>query len=365
MPPNLFAGVMSGTSLDGVDAALVWLPPSGSPSLRGSHYLAYPEDVREQLRALYEPGPNELHRSALLGNRLAQLYAAAILDLLRSTGTEAAKVAAIGCHGQTVRHQPHAGYTIQIGNPALLAELTGITSIADFRSRDIAAGGQGAPLVPAFHAAVFRDPSRHRVILNLGGIANLTDLAPGNETRGFDCGPANMLLDAWIRRHRGKPYDDSGNWSLSGRVLQDLLDRLRSHSFFAAPPPKSCGHEEFNLAWLDQHLTGSESPPDVQATLAALTAGTIADAVKNWCGAVEELYACGGGAHNTALMSSLAARLPKTRVATTTALGVAPDWIEAMAFAWLAQRVLLGQPGNLSAVTGARGPRLLGAIYPA
>jgi anhydro-N-acetylmuramic acid kinase len=356
---------MSGTSLDGVDAALVELPPGSPPNLRGTYYLAYPQDLREQLAALHLAAGNELHRSAVLGNRLARLYAEAVLDLLRSTGTEPADVAAIGCHGQTVRHQPHAGYTIQIGNPALLAELTGITAVADFRSRDIAAGGQGAPLVPAFHDAVFRKSSRHRVILNLGGIANVTDLAPGRAARGFDCGPANLLLDAWIRRHLAESYDAGGEWSRAGTVLADLLQRLREHPFFATVPPKSCGHEEFNLAWLEEQLAGGEAPPDVQATLAALTAGTVADAVRAWCGEADELYVCGGGAHNAALLELLAASLPGTRLDTTAALGVAPDWVEAMAFAWLAQRVLQGLPGNLPAVTGARGLRLLGAIYPA
>jgi anhydro-N-acetylmuramic acid kinase len=365
MASQLFVGVMSGTSLDGVDAALVELPAHGSPSLRASHYLAYPHDLREQLSTLQVAGQDELHRSALLGIRLARLYAAAVLDLLQLNGHKPGDVAAIGCHGQTVRHRPQAGYTIQIGNPALLAELTGITTVADFRSRDIAAGGQGAPLVPAFHDVVFRDRACHRVILNLGGIANLTDLSPRRDTRGFDCGPANVLLDAWAQRHLATPYDKGGEWSRSGQVLADLLERLRAHPFFAVAPPKSCGYEEFSPAWLDRHLTGSESPPDVQATLAALTAGTVADAVNTWCGEVKELYVCGGGVHNTAIMALLAAKMPNTRVESAAALGVAPDWVEAMAFAWLAQRVLLGQPGNLPAVTGASGPRLLGAIYPA
>jgi anhydro-N-acetylmuramic acid kinase len=264
-----------------------------------------------------------------------------------------------------VRHAPHQGYTIQLDNPALLVELTGITVVADFRSRDIAAGGQGAPLVPAFHDALFRSPDAHRVILNLGGIANLTNLAPESATTGFDCGPGNILMDAWAQRHLGQRYDHDGAWAATGKVLPELIDRLLAHPFLALTPPKSCGREEFNLAWLTTILSGSERPEDVQATLAAFTVKTVADAVRRHCETPDELYVCGGGAYNGALMRQLAEALPRSRTTTTDFLGLPANHVEATAFAWLAWRTLQGEPGNLPAVTGARGPRILGAIYPA
>jgi anhydro-N-acetylmuramic acid kinase len=299
-----------------------------------------------------------------LSNQLAHCYAQAVRELLATAGTDPARVAAIGCHGQTIRHQPAAGYTVQLNNPALLAELTGIAVIADFRSRDIAAGGQGAPLVPAFHAAVFGDPKQHRVILNIGGIANLTDLKPGNPVRGFDCGPGNLLMDAWIERHKGLHYDEAGNWARQGRVVPRLLNSLLANVFFRAGPPKSCGRDEFNRAWLEGHLAGDEKPEDVQATLLELSALSAARAVDQWCGRPEALFVCGGGARNDALMARLQQLLPDCRVAGTDSLGQPADWVEAVAFAWLAWRTLRGETGNLPEVTGARGPRVLGAIYP-
>jgi anhydro-N-acetylmuramic acid kinase len=364
MPAELFIGLMSGTSLDGVDAALVDLE-SGKPHCLATHYCAYPSDIRAEALDIQTPGADELHRAATLGNRLADIYAEAVAALLADAGIGAANIRAIGCHGQTVRHAPAAGYTLQLNNPARLAEKTGIAVIADFRSRDIAAGGQGAPLVPAFHAAMFRSQSAHRIIVNIGGIANLTDLAPGCPTGGFDCGPGNMLLDAWASRHLGRAYDEGGEWGGHGRVLPDLLARLCGHAFLAATPPKSCGREEFGIDWLDTQLDGTEAPADVQATLVALTATGITDAITRWCGTPTELFACGGGAHNDALMKALSGALPDTKVDTTDSLGLPADWVEAVAFAWLAQRTLCGLPGNLPEVTGARGPRILGAIYPA
>jgi anhydro-N-acetylmuramic acid kinase len=359
-----YVGLMSGTSLDGVDAVLASFDGS-LPICRATHYLPFDGDTRTEALALNSAGANELHRAACLANRLAQAYATAVSDLLARAKVAPQTVHAIGCHGQTVRHAPEHGYTLQLNNPALLAELTGIAVVADFRSRDIAAGGQGAPLVPAFHDAVFRDAKQHRVILNIGGIANLTDLAPGQETRGFDCGPGNMLLDAWARRHLGRPYDTGGEWSRQGRALPPLLSRLLAHPYLALPPPKSCGREQFNLDWLDRQLAGNETPEDVQATLTEFTAETAAAAIRDHCGGAPELYVCGGGAHNGALMAALHGRLPGSRVDTTDLLGLPPDWVEAMAFAWLAQRCVRNEPGNLPAVTGARGPRVLGAIYPA
>ncbi len=314
---------------------------------------------------MLDAGPDDLHRSALLGNQLARLYANAVSGVLGKAGVPPESVRAIGCHGQTLRHRPDLGYTIQINNPALLAELSGICVIADFRSRDVAAGGQGAPLVPAVHDALFRSPTLHRVILNLGGIANLTNLAPGGATAGFDCGPANVLLDAWAAEHLGQPYDRAGRWAKTGKSLPDLLDRLLTHPFFCVAPPKSCGHEQFNTAWLKSQLTGAEAPADVQATLVALSAISAAQAIQRWCGTPSELYVCGGGAHNDALMGMLDKTMPNVKMAFTDALGIAADWVEAVAFAWLAHRCLQNLPGNLPAVTGARGSRILGAIYPA
>ena len=362
--PQLIIGLMSGTSLDGVDAALVDFS-QGKAELRASAYLPYSEALREEILNLQDSGEDELHRSLQLANRLAQTYAGAVQDLLATAGIAASKVSALGCHGQTLRHQPSQGYSLQVNNPALLAELTGIAVVADFRSRDIAAGGQGAPLVPAFHEAVFRHKACHRVILNLGGIANLTDLAPGKPTLGFDCGPGNMLLDVWSRRHIGKAYDEGGRWAASGKLLPASLERLLAHPFFALQPPKSCGREQFNAAWLDTILDGGEVPADVQATLVELTVRGVLQGLSQARGAPSELYVCGGGAHNLAILGRLQALLTQTRVATTDALGVDADWVEAIAFAWLAQRTLAGLPGNLPEVTGATGSRVLGAIYPA
>lgn len=355
---------MSGTSLDGVDAVLIEFEGDNS-ACTTSHYLPFPEPLRQDILALHHMGTDELRRAALLANRLAERYAEAVQALLAKAGKPAAAIRAVGCHGQTVRHAPREGYTLQLNNPSLLAELTGIRVVADFRSRDIAAGGEGAPLVPAFHDNVFRQPQRHRVIVNIGGIANLTNLAPDKATAGFDCGPGNILLDAWVQRHLGKPYDEDGRWAASGRVLPELLQRLLAHPFLAAPPPKSCGREQFNLAWLESRLTGGEAAADVQATLVALTARGIAAGVQEWCGAAEELYACGGGAHNKALLAALATELPGTRIALTDELGLPANRVEAAAFAWLARQTLHGLPGNLPEVTGARGPRVLGAVYPA
>lgn len=359
-------GLMSGTSLDGVDAVLVRIDGSGI-ECGASHYVPYESSIREEALALHDSTPGELHRAALLANRLTSTYAEAVMGLLGklSRGGTPPPIRAIGCHGQTIRHAPDEGYTLQLANPALLAELTGIDVVADFRSRDIAAGGQGAPLVPAFHDAVFRDPRAHRAILNIGGIANVTDLAPGRPTTGFDCGPGNMLLDAWIQRHLDQPYDAGGAWAASGIVLPALLSSLLAHPFLVLPPPKSCGREQFSLGWLDAHLKGSERPADVQATLVAFTASSAADALQRYCGAPDGLFVCGGGAFNTALMAALRERLPACRVDTTEALGMMPRHVEAAAFAWLAWRTIHRQPGNMPSVTGARGPRVLGAIYPA
>lgn len=361
---DLYVGLMSGTSLDGIDAVLADL--SGEEvRLLHSHYQPFQPQLRENLFALQDEGRDELHRAALAANWLSHAYAAAIRTLLAQAGTLPDKVIAMGCHGQTVRHRPDTGYTVQLVNGALLAELSGIAVVCDFRSRDIAAGGQGAPLVPAFHHKLFHDASRHRVIVNIGGISNITNLPPSGSVSGFDCGPGNLLLDAWIMENMSRSYDENGTWAAQGEVLPGLLEMLLSHSFFDRAPPKSTGREAFNLAWLKRTLSGAESTVDVQATLLELTATGIAQAIRHHCVGANEVFVCGGGARNQALIHRLRALLADKRVDTTDSLGVDAEWLEALAFAWLAQLTLSGKSGNLPDVTGARAPRVLGAVYPA
>lgn len=361
---EFFVGLMSGTSLDGVDAVCCRFFPDFS--CFGLHHEPMPAALRHDLLALQTAGDDETHRSMLAGLELAALYAKATERLLAGLGIPPTQVRAIGCHGQTIRHRPRDGYTLQINQPAKLAELSAIDVIADFRSRDIAAGGQGAPLVPAFHSAIFATPKNHRVILNLGGMANLTNLpTDGSDVKGFDCGPGNVLLDAWCQEQLGQEFDRDGAWAASGTVLPKLLDGLLAHPFLTAPPPKSCGREEFNLRWLQQKISLDMAAADIQATLLAFTAVSATDAIKHYCSGAAEVYVCGGGAHNTTLMRALTERLPQCRVTGTEALGLAADAVEACAFAWLAERFIAGKPGNLPAVTGARGLRRLGALYPA
>jgi anhydro-N-acetylmuramic acid kinase len=361
--PQYYIGLMSGTSLDGVDAVLAE-SHGGCLRFRHNAYLPYPAALRTRLLALHETGPGELHRAAILANELSGLYAAAIRRLLAQARVGARAIAAIGCHGQTVRHQPRSGYTVQLVNGSQLAELTGITVVCDFRSRDIAAGGEGAPLVPAFHHAVFHNSRRSRVVVNIGGIANLTFLPTRGTVTGFDCGPGNCLLDAWIRGKRRKPYDARGAWAASGRVIPSLLRKLLAHPFIRRQPPKSTGRDKFDLRWLRRLLTGQEAPADVQATLLEFTATAIARAVRQHGASAREVFVCGGGAHNRALLARMAGLLPDRRMATTAMLGVDPGHVEALAFAWLARQALARKPGNLPAVTGAKGARVLGAIYP-
>lgn len=361
--PRLFIGLMSGTSLDGVDAVIASFDEA--PQLLHSHYQAFETPLRDALLALQTPGADEIHRASLAANGLAAAYTAAVRRVLEAASLTANDIEAIGCHGQTVRHQPAAGYTTQLVNAALLAELTGVDVICDFRSRDIAAGGQGAPLVPAFHQQLFHSAHEHRVIVNIGGIANITDLPVSRAVTGFDCGPGNVLMDEWIGAHLGSTYDRDGAWAASGVILPDLYKYLFLNEFFKYPPPKSTGRDAFAMGWLRQALTGRERPADVQATLLELTAQAIAQATDRYCTQAQAVYVCGGGAHNRALMARLAALMPARHVTTTAVLGLAPDWVEAVAFAWLARQTLLRAPGNLPAVTGAKGPRILGAIYPA
>ena len=364
LPGNgLYLGLMSGTSLDGVDCALADL--SGSPRLVKSRFLPYPPDLKSALLALSESGGDEIERAGRIAADLAHRYADCVEALLGDTGIAARDIAAIGCHGQTVRHRPEFGFSVQLVNAALLAERTGITVVADFRSRDIAAGGQGAPLVPAFHATCFRDASRHRVVINIGGIANLTDLPAEGAVRGFDSGPGNILLDAWARDALGAERDHGGGLASTGAIIPDLLERMLADEYFGRPPPKSTGRERFNAKWLAAKAADRGRAADVQATLAELTARTIAAHIGRYCPGAVEAYACGGGVHNADLMRRLRAHLGGRGLATTESLGIHPDWVESMAFAWLAKRALERSPGNLPEVTGARGPRVLGAIYPA
>ncbi len=361
--PGLYIGLMSGTSMDGIDAVLA--TDDAPPAVRGHIHQSMPPALRDALLALNTPGSDELHRAAQAANALATEYAAAIRGLLAQAHVAARDIVAVGCHGQTVRHRPDAGYTLQLVNGALLAELSGISVVCDFRSRDLAAGGQGAPLVPAFHHAVFADPLQARAIVNIGGIANITSLPVRGAVRGFDCGPGNVLLDGWIRRHRSLDYDVDGAWAKEGKVLPGMLERLLGDAYFSRPPPKSTGRDLFHLDWIQPALAGDERPVDVQATLLELTAATIAGALTAHCAGTTEIYLCGGGVRNTTLRERIAALLLGRRVAATDQLGIAAGSVEAAAFAWLAARALAHEPGNLPAVTGARGLRVLGAIYPA
>ena len=361
---ELYVGIMSGTSLDGIDVALVDLSDD-QVRLTGTDYQAYEQNLKDTLLALHQPANNELHLAQITGNHLAQHYAGAVTSLLSKYGVQPDQIRAVGCHGQTIRHCPENGYTVQLGNASLLAELTGISVVSDFRSRDIAAGGQGAPLVPAFHDKVLRHPDIHRVIVNIGGISNLTDLPTRAPTTGFDCGPGNLMMDAWCMQHQGKPFDDRGKWAATGKALSSLLESMLSEPFFSLPPPKSSGRDLFNMAWLQNKLQGGEQAEDVQATLLELTCRTIVLAIQQHCAGAKEIYLCGGGAHNPILSNRLAALLPDCKVLTTNALGVDSDYLEAIAFAWLAQQTLHGLSANLPAVTGARHPCILGAIYPA
>ncbi|MDB5761877.1 MAG: anhydro-N-acetylmuramic acid kinase [Herminiimonas sp.] len=372
----LFIGLMSGTSLDGVDGVLAAFPEDfsgGRIDTLAAAYVPFPAALRIDLMALQTTGENEIHREALAANVLARHYADCVAQLLKQADVAPGAVCAIGVHGQTIRHRPESGYTRQTGNPALLAELTGIDVVADLRSRDIAAGGQGAPLVPAFHQALFADIDETRVVVNIGGIGNISILEKGLDGHviGFDTGPGNVLMDTWIAQHLGKDYDADGAWAASGVVIPALLDMLRAEPFFALAPPKSTGRDLFHQAWLAARVSSfpDAEAADVQATLAVFTASTLADAIVRHATGAKAVYVCGGGAYNSHLMRQLqrelTARAQEASVQSTDALGVSPNHVEALAFAWLAHRFTERRPGNLPAVTGARGLRILGALYPA
>ncbi len=378
---RLYLGLISGTSADGIDAALVRFAGDG-PDARCELVLGrtypWPEALRARLVELGQGGDaRSLDELGTLDVQVAEGFADAALALLREAGVPAGDVAALGSHGQTVRHRPAGAafdgrfpFTWQMGDPHRIAERTGIATVADFRRRDVAAGGQGAPLLPALHAALLRVPEEDRAVLNLGGIANLTLLPADGQVRGFDTGPANALLDAWCRRHTGAAFDAGGAFAARGTTDGALLRALLDEPWFALPPPKSTGREQFHLEWLEQRLASSRAgtaprrPEDVQATVLELTAATVADALHAAQPATRRVLVCGGGVHNPVLMARLAARMPAATVESTAAHGVDPDFVEAMGFAWLARETLAGRPGNLPAVTGARGPRILGAIHP-
>ncbi len=366
---NIFIGLMSGTSIDAVDAVAINFNDGGF-NVVGTHSHALPDGLRQCVLKLCTGGEDTVQLLADTDHQLGELFAEAVLTLMKQLQLAPDQVVAIGCHGQTVRHNPpgdnSAANSLQIGDPNIIAARTGITVVADFRRKDMALGGQGAPLVPAFHREVFADSQKNRVIVNIGGIANLTFLPVEGDCIGFDSGPGNVLMDLWSQRHLGTAYDSSGDWAAGGVVNQQLLERLLNCDFFSQPAPKSTGRELFNWGWLESQLAGfeTEEPQNIQATLLALTASSIGSAIQALEGPVEEIYICGGGAFNHRLMGTLQQTLYGSLVASTEELGIDPNWVEACAFAWLAKRRLENKTGNLATVTGALRETTLGAIYP-
>ena len=372
-PAPYFIGLMSGTSVDGIDAVVLRVneqvdsanAAQQSPfDIVASHCEAYPADLQDTLLSMAQPGINEIDRLGKADRQVADYFARAALNVMAQAGLGSQDVTAIGSHGQTVRHRPtgDAAFTLQIGDPNRIAEVTGITTVADFRRRDVAAGGQGAPLTPAFHRAAFASAADTTAVVNIGGIANASLLLEDGAIVGFDTGPGNTLLDAWTRRHQGRSYDVNGDWAASGRVDTSLLQRLLDDSYFHRPPPKSTGPEYFNSEWLSAKADPRQAPVNIQRTLVELTALSITDAIKSY--APKRVAICGGGAHNRFLMGRLSGLLGPANVTTTETMGIHPDWVEAACFAWLAYRTLSGLPGNEPAATGAAGHRVLGAIYP-
>ena len=374
---QLFIGLMSGTSLDGVDGVLAHINPQGQLAVQAHAFAAFDAPFKAELMALNQSGTDELHRSALAGNQIARHYAQVVHDLLRSSGLQAHDIAALGAHGQTVRHRPLAfdgdtalqrapvGYTLQLINPSLLAELTGIDVVADFRNRDLAAGGQGAPLVPAFHQGVFGRLGSCVAVLNIGGISNLSVLHADGSVLGWDCGPGNALMDHWCNTHTGVPFDDNGAWSATGEVFPDLLTSLMAEAFLQRSPPKSTGRDLFNPAWLQERLPDRTLPPqDIQATLTEFTAMACAHDVQRHAPEARELIVCGGGALNGQLMSRLGHHLHDVQVVSSEMRDLPPLQVEAAAFAWLAAKTMRRETSSLPSVTGAQGARVLGAIYP-
>jgi len=365
---ELYIGIMSGTSLDGIDAVLVDFSHTTPKRIESCHHH-FAQSLRERLLQLTQSQSVTLKELGEIDHQLGLSYASIVEDLLSAASINASGVRAIGCHGQTIYHQPKADhpFTLQIGDANLLAEKSGITTIADFRRRDIAAGGEGAPLVPAFHAALFRDKNRETIVVNIGGIANLSMLPADRSlaVTGFDSGPGNLLLDGWIQLRKGQRYDKAGEWGATGKIIPALLEHLSDEPYFSAPAPKSTGRELFNIDWLQKRLNGDELDQDVQATLHELTARSIANAVKQQQRMADELILCGGGSFNSHLIERIAHHLPECQLTSTHKYGLDPQLIEAMAFAWLARETLSGKAGNIPEVTGAKRPVILGAIYPA
>jgi len=365
---ELYIGLMSGTSMDAMDAVLVDLA-SSFPLQKHQISIPLSETLRKSLLALCQEGPDEITRMAKADIQIAQISAQAVNMLLKEASVPASDIQAIGSHGQTIRHLPEFGNTLQIGSPSHIAEQTGILTVADFRRRDMAAGGQGAPLVPAFHEAVFQHAEKSRVILNIGGIANISILPTAQHipVSGFDTGPGNALMDYWNQKHQGTRYDLNGNWATSGTVDHALLHDCLSDAYFSRQPPKSTGREHFNAEWLNSLLNkhSALAPADIQATLMELTAKSIAADIQRYAADCQELFVCGGGAYNSALLERIAFHLPDITVSSTRSLGLAAEWVEAVAFAWLARQTIHGLPGNLPSVTNAEGRRILGGIYPA
>jgi anhydro-N-acetylmuramic acid kinase len=369
MNKDLYVGLMSGTSMDAIDAALIAIN-GVQVDLQQTSSSPIPQDIRTEMLALSTPAENELERAMALDVAMGRIFAKAVNELLQQSSIHASDIRAIGSHGQTLRHKPDGETpgTLQIGDPNIIAELTGITTVADFRRRDMAAGGQGAPLVPAFHEKVFRNNKNNRIIVNIGGIANITVLpkATDQATIGFDTGPGNLLMDSWTQQNNSEPFDKNGQWAASGTINDELVSMMLADPFFKQPVPKSSGRDYFNAGWLENILKefSAVTPANVQASLCELTATSIADAIKDVCPKADGLYICGGGVHNKTLCKRLQQHLPEQRVASTNELGIDPDWVEAIAFAWLAKQTLEGLPGNVPTVTGAKHPVILGAIYP-
>jgi anhydro-N-acetylmuramic acid kinase len=366
---GLFIGVMSGTSLDGIDVAIVDFD-SGAMQLKAAETYPFETSLRRDLLKLINQGQAQLQQLGQIDMALGYAYSDAINQLLAETHIAAADIKAIGCHGQTVYHAPDVAYpfSMQIGNAHVIAEKTGINTIADFRQRDIILGGQGAPLVPAFHQALFHDPAHNRVVANIGGIGNITILPADTQqtVSGFDTGPGNVLLDQWYQQHHNDLYDENGQWARDAEIDEDLLGLLLADPFLQQPAPKSTGREYFNLNWLTQKLVELDKPikaSAVQKTLLQMTAQSISDAIVSYADNTEQVYVCGGGAHNAVLMQAISDALPDMQIDTTATLGLAPDWVEACAFAWLARQFILQQAGNLPAVTGASKATVLGALY--
>lgn len=365
---QLYIGLMSGTSTDGIDAVLVDMQTT--PSLIATHHHAFNDRLRQQIHDISLPGTNEIDRMGSLDNELGHLFARCSRELLHKAGITTDDVIAIGSHGQTIRHRPpnsaEGCFTVQIGDPNLIAEQTGITTVADFRRRDMAAGGQGAPLVPAFHRAIFHSNAVDRVIVNIGGMANITWLPTSGTVCGFDTGPGNVLMDLWTREWQGKSYDADGQWAASGQTITELIDLFLEEPFFTLPHPKSTGRESFNRTWLHNHLAKLSYKPeaqDVQASLLELTAISISNSIDKLGNTAKEVLVCGGGAFNKRLMQRLGDLLPGSTLGTTALFGIDPQWVEAMAFAWLAQQTINHRPGNLCAVTGAKREVILGGVY--